>query len=313
MAIILPHGLPASAMLDVEGIEVRGDRRAGDRPLRIGLLNLMPDKPATELQFARLLGRGPRDVELVLTVPATYRPRNTPAPHLASFYRPWRQVARDGLDGLIVTGAPVERMPFAAVDYWSELCRILDWARERAAGSFFVCWAAQAALNRFHGVGKRALPEKRFGLFAHRVTAPQSPLAAGLPARFSVPVSRHTEAPFEDMPWRVGLVPVAVSAETGLCLVEDPANRAVYAFNHFEYDADTLAREYRRDLAAGETIRLPENYFPNDDPDATPVNSWRAAAAILFGNWLDMLDRPATEAAARSASRRAAQQPSVVV
>lgn len=304
MAIILPDGLPARRILRSEGIEVLDAPRIGVRPLRVGLVNLMPDKPATEIQFARLLGSGRRDVELVLTLPASHRPRNTAAGHLADFYRPWQEVAAQGLDGVIVTGAPVELLPFGAVDYWPELCRIFDWARKRATSSFYVCWAAQAALHRFHGVGKQVLPTKLFGLFDHRLTAADSSLARGLPVRFAVPVSRYTESSVEDIARQSGLTSVMASAESGLCLIEDEANRAVYSFNHFEYDADTLAREYRRDLAAGEAIPLPENYFPGGNTDRMPVNSWRAVAGILFQNWLRSLDRPATQTSPRSAGRQ---------
>ncbi|MGH6881769.1 homoserine O-succinyltransferase [Hypericibacter sp.] len=305
MAIILPDGLPASAILRAEGIEVLDAPRTGGRALRVGLVNLMPDKPVTETQFARLLGAGQRDVELVLVLPATHRPRNTPAGHLADFYRPWQAVAAQGLDGLIVTGAPVELLPFAAVDYWPELCPILDWARRHAKSSFYVCWAAQAALYRFRGVGKQTLPAKLFGLFDHRLTAAESSLAKGLPMRFAVPVSRYTESSVEDIARQSGLQPLMASAESGLCLIEDEGNRAVYAFNHFEYDADTLAREYRRDLAAGEAIPMPENYFPGNNPDGMPLNSWRAVARILFRNWLRSLERPAAEISPRSLRRQA--------
>lgn len=290
MAIILPDRLPAGERLGAEGIEVLLAPRSGEPPLRVGLLNLMPDKPTTEVQFARLLAGGRRDVELVLMQPVTHRARHTPAGHLADFYRPWSAIARAGLDGLIVTGAPVELMPFDEVDYWPELCRILAWARRRVESSFYVCWAAQAALHRFRGIGKQLLPAKRFGVFTHRITAPGSPLAEGLPARFPVPASRHTESFADEIHRNPGLVPVALSDEAGLCLVEDAENRAIYAFNHFEYDADTLAREYRRDLAAGEAIQLPQNYFPGDDPHAAPVNSWRPVAEKLFENWLGQLE-----------------------
>lgn len=290
MAIILPEGLPAGERLGAEGIEVLRAPQPGEPPLRVGLLNLMPDKPTTEIQFARMLAGGRRDVELVLMQPETHRARHTPAAHLADFYEPWSSVARAGLDGLIVTGAPVELMPFDEVDYWSELCRILAWARRRVESSYYVCWGAQAALHRFRGIGKQSLAEKRFGLFTHRITAPGSPLVAGLPARFAVPVSRHTESFPDEIHRAPGLVPVAVSDEAGVCLVEDAENRAIYAFDHFEYDADTLAREYRRDLAAGEAIGLPQNYFPGDDPLAAPVNSWRPVAAKLFENWLGQFD-----------------------
>jgi homoserine O-succinyltransferase/O-acetyltransferase len=291
MPIILPKGLPAGAVLADEGFEVRHAPRSDGRRLRIGLLNLMPDKLMTEIQFARLLGWGPREIELVLTVPATHQPRNTPTCHLGAFYQPWERVARQGLDGLIVTGAPVEQMPFEAVDYWPELCRILDWARGHVKSSYYVCWGAQAALYRFHGIGKRLLPAKLSGLYTHRIAAPASRLAAELPARFVVPVSRHTESCIGDDAGASGLVTVLESAESGRCLVEDAGNRAVHVFNHFEYDADTLAREYRRDLASGEAAHVPENYFPGNDPDATPIKSWHAAAATLFENWLRSLDR----------------------
>jgi homoserine O-succinyltransferase len=296
MSIILPDGLPAGAVLADEGFEVRRAPRSESRRLRIGLLNLMPDKLATEIQFARLLGWGPREIELVLTAPATHHSRNTPACHLGAFYRPWQSVAQQGLDGLIVTGAPVEQMPFEAVDYWPELCRILDWARAHVRSSYYVCWGAQAALYRFHGIGKRLLPAKLSGLYAHRIAAPLSRLAAGLPAGFVVPVSRHTESCIGA--GAAGLVTVLESAESGRCLVEDAGNRAVHVFNHFEYDADTLAREYRRDLAAGEAPNVPANYFPGNDPDATPIKSWHFAASKLFENWLRSLDRaPATRPA----------------
>jgi homoserine O-succinyltransferase len=299
MAIILPDGLPAGAVLADEGFEVRREPRSDGRCLRIGLLNLMPDKLATEIQFARLLASGRREVELVLTVPSTHQPRNTPAAHLGAFYQPWQRVTQQGLDGLIVTGAPVEQMPFEGVDYWPELCRILDWARGHAKGSYYVCWGAQAALYRFHGIGKRLLSAKLSGLYAHRVTAPQSRLAADLPARFVVPVSRHTESCIGDDAGASGLVTVLESAESGRCLVEDTGNRAVYVFNHFEYDADTLAREYRRDLAAGEAPHVPVNYFPGNDPDATPIKSWHFPAATLFENWLRSLERaPGSRSAA---------------
>lgn len=294
MPIQLPVELPAAAVLRAEGIEVRHERRPDRSPVRIGLLNLMPDKARTETQFARLLGRSHREVELLLIQPATHRCRTTPVGHLIGFYRPWEAVAREGLDGLIVTGAPVELMPFAKVDYWPELCRILDWARVWVRNTYYVCWAAQAALYRFHGVEKRKLPEKRFGVFGHRITALGSRLAAGLPARFAVPVSRHTESCLEEAR-PLGVVPVAVCEEAGTCIAEDARNRATYVFNHFEYDADTLAREYRRDLAAGEAIRLPRNYFPGDDTNAEPVNGWHGTAARLFENWLGLVDPAAVE------------------
>jgi homoserine O-succinyltransferase/O-acetyltransferase len=263
------------------------------RPLRVALLNLMPNKPATDAQFARLLRATGRPVELVRLVPGTCRPRNTSADYLARHYVRWPEVRNQRFDGLIVTGAPVETLAFEAVDYWRELTEIFDWARSHVRRSYFVCWAAQAALYHRHGVPKHALPDKAFGVFAQNVRAADSAYLRGFADGFPVPVSRHTEVREADLPASVGLRVLAASAETGVCLVEDAAARALYMFNHLEYDAETLDLEYRRDLQAQRPIAMPHNYYPADDPRCAPRDVWRSAAERLFRNWLDLIARDA--------------------
>ena len=294
MSIVLKQTMPAYRALRAEGLEVRAPgepphRTGRERPLRIAILNLMPEKPVTETQIARVLGETAHDIEPTFFLPASYRSKSTPARHIAAFYERWPSLRQRSFDGLIVTGAPLETLPFEAVTYWRELTEIMDWARTRVGQTYYICWAAQATLRHFHGVAKRALPEKMFGVFPQRVTAPDSPLMAGLPRDFPVPVSRHSEVAAADLPRERGLEILAGSAESGLCLVQDAPNRAVYMFNHLEYDADTLAREYRRDLAAGRPVPRPKHYFPGEDPTRTPAQAWRGSARIFFRNWLELV------------------------
>jgi homoserine O-succinyltransferase len=296
MSIALPLGLPARRTLISEGVDVlSGDelRRWGRRPLRLCLVNLMPNKVATETQIARLLGATPIPVELTLSVPDSYRTKSTSPDHMAAFYRPWSRVRDESFDGLIVTGAPVETLPFEKVTYWSELCAIFDWARDRGIAGFYICWAAQAALYRFHGVPKHLLPRKMFGVFRHRVAAADSRLLRGFGETVPVPVSRHTEVRAADLPAEAGLAVRADSPEAGLCLIEDRRNRAVYMFNHLEYDTGTLRDEFLRDRQAGKPIEVPRNYFPDDDPRQAPANTWRPYGHLLFANWLAELQRMA--------------------
>jgi homoserine O-succinyltransferase len=302
MSIVLPKGLPAQDTLAREGIDVR-DRDAADdrmRPgtLRIALLNLMPMKPVTETQFARLLGAGPYDVELTLLLPDGYMPKSVPAAYLHQFYRRWSEVREATFDGLIVTGAPVETLPFQEVAYWRQLARIFDWSQTHVAGSFHICWAAQAALHHFHGVPKHALARKAFGVYRHRVRNWGDPLMRGFGAELPIPVSRHTEVRAGDLPRGRGITVLAESPETGLALLADRPRHAYYMFNHLEYDGDTLAREYRRDVAAGKPVDLPANYFPDDDPTRDPPHTWRAAARLVFRNWLAELHGTHLRAAA---------------
>lgn len=302
MSIVLPKGLPAHDTLLQEGIDVRGqaDPFGWTRPgnLRIALLNLMPMKPVTETQFARLLGAGPYDVDLTLLLPDGYAPKTVPPAYLRRFYRRWSEVRDWTFDGLIVTGAPVETLPFHAVLYWNQLTEILDWTQTHVTNSFHICWAAQAALQHFHGVPKHPLPRKAFGVYRHRVRNWGVPLMRGFGAELPIPVSRHTEVRAGDLPRGRGLTVLADSPETGVALIADRPRRAYYMFNHLEYDADTLAREYRRDVALGKAIDLPANYFPENDSTCAPRNIWSASARLMFRNWLAELHGLSARAAA---------------
>ena len=295
MSISLPAGLPARRTLLAEGIEVldRDQLRAwGRRPLRVCLVNLMPNKPVTETQIARLLGATSIPVELTLCLPDGYRSRSTPAEHLAH-YRPWSSLRHEPFHALIVTGAPIEALPFQEVTYWPGLCAIFDWAQARAIAALYICWAAQAALYHRHGVPKHKLPRKMFGIFRQQVSNGGSPLLRGFSEEFPVPVSRHTEIRAADLPAEAGLTVLASSETAGLCLLGERDRRAVYMFNHLEYDAGTLRDEFLRDRQAGKPVDLPCGYFPNDDPERPPVNSWRPYGHLLFANWLGEIHRRA--------------------
>ena len=290
MPIKIPNDLPARPILEEEGVRIIRETdalRQDIRPLRVALLNLMPDKIRTETQIARLAGSTPLQVEMTLLKTGSYKSKNTPEPHLIAFYQTWEEVRHETFDGLIVTGAPIETMPFEEVDYWEELTAIFDWAQTNVFRSFYICWGAQAALHHFHGVPKYELDKKMFGVFRHHITKKNVSLLQGFNDEFSIPVSRHTEVRSADIPDKPGLHILAESADSGLCLMEDLPHRAVYMFNHLEYDADTLKTEYDRDVAAGEEIHLPKNYFPGDDPAQPPINQWRSYAHLLFWNWIN--------------------------
>ncbi len=289
MPIKIPNDLPARKTLEEEGVQVIKESdaiRQDIRPLRIALLNLMPDKIRTETQIARVVGSTPLQVEVTLLKTDSYKSKNVPERHLIDFYHTWGEVKDQKFDGLIVTGAPIETMPFEEVDYWDELTRIFDWTQTHVFRGFHLCWGAQAALRHFHGVPKYELNRKLFGIFRHHIIQQGSGLLRGFNDEFSIPVSRHTEVRREDIPDKPGLHILAESPESGLCLMEDLEHKAVYMFNHLEYDADTLQREYERDLATGAEIDMPKNYFPDDDPTQAPVNQWRAYAHLLFWNWI---------------------------
>ncbi len=306
MAILLPDGHPARWPLQAEGIAVgateklSGLSRGRRRPLRVLLLNLMPDKPVTERQLARLLAGTKHEVELCLAIPDGYRPKTADPGHIWAFYRPWSRLREQTFDGLLVTGAPVETLPFEAVTYWRELTRVFDWARANVPRSFYICWAAQAALNHFHGVPKRRLAEKRSGVFRHRVAVLGHPLFRGFGGHFLAPVSRHTEVRAEDLPAQGGPQVLAVSPDAGLCALQDRGGREIYMFNHLEYEADTLAREYRRDRERGDPVPLPSHYFPGDDPEKAPLATWSRYGRLLFRNWLDEIGQDVSRAAGRS-------------
>lgn len=292
MPIKIPDDLPARSTLEREGVMILGEAdavRQDIRPLRIGLLNLMPNKIRTETQIARLIGATPLQVELTLVRMSDHIPRNTSADHMLSFYRPWADVRDEYFDGFITTGAPVELLPFEEVSYWDELRRVFDWTQTHVHGSFNICWGAQAAVHHFHGVPKHALDKKAFGVFEHHNLAPASPYLRGFSDDFAIPVSRWTEVRREDLPEDHGITVLAESAEAGLCLLDDPRHRALHMFNHVEYDSTSLAEEYFRDRDAGKPIDVPKNYFPDDDPSATPQNRWRSHAHLLFGNWINQI------------------------
>jgi homoserine O-succinyltransferase/O-acetyltransferase len=292
MPIRIPNDLPARHTLDSEGVMVMTEATAARqdiRPLSIGLLNLMPNKIKTETQFARLIGATPLQVDLTLVKITGHTPKNTSAEHMLAFYEDWQDVRDQKFDGFIVTGAPVELLDFEDVTYWDELSRIYAWTQTHVQSTFNVCWGAQAALWHFHKVPKHALPKKRFGVYRHRNLKPNSPYLRGFSDDFSIPVSRWTENHRTDLPQDKGLEVLMESDEAGLCLINDPARRSLYMFNHIEYDTTSLADEYFRDKTAGKPIELPANYFPKNDPDLPPENRWRSHAHLLFGNWINEL------------------------
>ena len=294
MPIKVPAGLPAIDILDREGVMVMSEEtalRQDIRPLQIGLLNLMPLKIQTETQFARLIGAGPLQIELTLIRMTGHEPRNTAREHLEAFYRAFAEIEAEGrrFDGLIVTGAPIERLPFEAVTYWNELTRIFDWSVRHVHSVFGVCWGAQAMLHHFHGTPKHEMGAKLFGVYRHKVLDPASPYLRGFSDDFSVPVSRWTETRAEDLAPVPALRTLVASDEIGPCLVEEPAARRLYMLNHLEYDSDTLDAEYRRDLSAGVPIALPRDYYPADDPARPPLNRWRSHAHLLYGNWINRI------------------------
>ncbi|RPE71375.1 homoserine O-succinyltransferase [Pacificibacter maritimus] len=292
MPITLPETLPAFDVLSTEGVMVMGLGRAQTqeiRPLRIALLNLMPKKIQTENQFARLIGATPLQIDFQLIRMSEHQTKNTAAEHMEQFYRSFAEVKASGekFDGLIITGAPIEHLPFDDVTYWDELKQVFDWTQTHVHSTFGVCWGGMAMINYFHGVKKHILKDKAFGLFRQNNLAPASPYLRGFSDECYIPVSRWTEMRMSEIEAKPDLVPLLGSDETGPCLVQDPAHRALYIFNHFEYDTDTLHGELIRDKEAGKPILLPRNYYPNDDMTARPPNRWRSHAHLLYGNWIN--------------------------
>jgi homoserine O-succinyltransferase len=290
MPIKLPSTLPAFDLLRKEGVMVLDDEMAARqdiRPLRIGLLNLMPKKIQTENQFARLIGATPLQIELSLIRMSEHQTRNTAAEHMESFYRPFEDVRDEKFDGLIITGAPIEHLEFEDVTYWPELTQIMDWTQTNVHSTFGVCWGGMAMINHFHDVPKHILQSKIFGCYRHRNMDPASPYLRGFSDDFVIPVSRWTEMRQSEIDSKTGLKTLLGSDVAGPCLVEDPSHRALYIFNHFEYDSDTLKQEYDRDVASGTPIDVPVNYYPDDDPSRAPMNRWRSHAHLLYGNWIN--------------------------
>ena len=292
MPITLPATLPAYDVLRNEGVMVMAPDRAAHqdiRPLRIALLNLMPKKIQTENQFARLIGATPLQIDLSLIRMSEHQTKTTAAEHMATFYRPFAEVAASGdkFDGLIITGAPIEHLAFEDVTYWEELVQVMNWTQTHVQSTFGVCWGGMAMINHFHGLAKHQLEAKAFGCFRHRNVNPTSPYLRGFSDDFIIPVSRWTEMREAEIAAAPGLRTLLGSEEVGPCLVEDAAHRALYIFNHFEYDSDTLKQEYDRDTAAGTPINVPLNYYPDDDPTRKPLNRWRSHAHLLYGNWVN--------------------------
>ncbi|WP_120501310.1 homoserine O-succinyltransferase [Roseovarius sp. EL26] len=291
MPIKIPSNLPAYDVLSREGVMVMDEDQAARqdiRPLRIAMLNLMPKKIQTENQFARLIGATPLQIDLHLIRMSEHRTKNTAAEHMASFYRPFSEVlaSDEKFDGLIITGAPIEHLDFEAVTYWEELRQIFEWTQTHVHSTFGVCWGGMAMINHFHGVQKHMLPHKAFGCFKHRNMKPSSPLLRGFSDECVIPVSRWTEMRQDEIDAADGLNTLLYSDEVGPCLVSDRAHRALYIFNHFEYDSDTLKQEYDRDVANYTSINVPCNYYPDDDPTQPPQNRWRSHAHLLYGNWI---------------------------
>jgi len=290
MPIKLPENLPAFDVLTDEGVMVMSDDRAARqdiRPLRIGLLNLMPKKIQTENQFARLIGATPLQIELSLIRMSEHQTRNTAAEHMAEFYRPFSQMRDEKFDGLIITGAPIEHLPYPEVTYWQELAEVFEWTRTHVHSTFGVCWGGMAMLNHFYGIQKHMLAAKAFGCFRHNNLAPASPYLRGFSDDCVIPVSRWTEIKQADLDAHEALETLLSSEKTGPCLVQDRALNALYIFNHFEYDSGTLKEEYDRDVANGTPINVPDNYYPDDNPANPPQNRWRSHAHLLYGNWLN--------------------------
>ena len=290
MPIKIPANLPAHAVLNAEGVMVMDPSHADRqdiRPLRIALLNLMPLKIQTENQFARLIGATPLQIELTLLRMTSHQTKNTSSDHMEQFYKPFSAVQDEKFDGLIITGAPIEHLDFQDVTYWPEMVEVMNWTQSHVHATLGVCWGGMAMINYLHGVKKYELPQKAFGCFRHQNLDPSSPFLRGFSDDFVVPVSRWTEIKQDEISAAPGLKTLLGSSETGPCLVEDPAHRTLYLFNHFEYDSNTLKQEYDRDIANGTPINIPGHYYPGDDPSQTPLNRWRSHAHLLYGNWIN--------------------------
>ena len=290
MPIKVPNGLPAIQTLLEENIFVMTETRATTqdiRPLKIMLLNLMPTKIDTETQLSRLLGNTPLQVELTLVRTKSHESRNTPEEHMLAFYQEFDNVRSQNFDGLIITGAPVEHLPFEEVDYWQELCEIMEWSKTHVHSTFHICWGAQAGLYYHFGIGKQPLPEKMFGVFPHTRDYDKSILLRGFDEVFMVPHSRHTTVDRAQIEAEPQLRILASSEEAGVYAIATRNGRQIFITGHSEYDALTLEREYKRDVAAGKDIKVPKNYYPDDDPEKKPIVSWRSHANLLYCNWLN--------------------------
>ncbi|MCI8589164.1 MAG: homoserine O-succinyltransferase [Clostridiales bacterium] len=290
MPIKIPNGLPAIQTLHQENIFVIPETRAltqDIRPLKLLLLNLMPTKITTETQLARLLGNTPIQVELELLKTASHVSKNTSEEHMLTFYKTFDEIKENKFDGMIITGAPIEHLPFEQVEYWQELCQIMAWSKKNVTSTLHICWGAQAALYYHYGIEKIPLPEKMFGVFAHQVEHKGSMLFRGFDDTFMVPHSRHTTLNRADVEAVPALKILASSEEAGVYAIATEKGRQIFLTGHSEYDTDTLKREYERDKEAGLPTKLPVNYFPDNDPKKSPASTWRSSAHLLYSNWLN--------------------------
>ncbi len=290
MPIKIPNDLPAAKTLTEENIFIMTETRAitqDIRPLRILILNLMPKKIETETQLARLLGNSPLQVEPTLMHTSSHQSKNVAEEHLLAFYKTFKDVKDEYFDGMIITGAPVEMLPFEQVEYWDELCEIMEWSKTHVHSTMHICWASQAGLYYHYGINKHLMPKKVFGVFPHTVDYKQSILFRGFDDTFMVPQSRHTTFLREDLEKVSALKILSSSKQTGVYAVSTKNGRQIFITGHSEYDALTLQNEYLRDLSQGKEIAIPENYYPSDDPTKPPMVSWRGHAHLLFSNWLN--------------------------
>ncbi len=290
MPIKIPNELPAVKVLNSENIFVMTETRAitqDIRPLKLLILNLMPLKIDTETQLSRMLGNTPLQIEIELMKTSSHESKNTSAEHLLSFYKTFDEIKDRKFDGMIITGAPVEHMEFEEVDYWQELCEIMEWSKQNVTSTFHICWGAQAGLYYHYGIKKYPLEKKMFGVFAHKADYKKSILLRGFDDTFYVPHSRHTEVRREDIENHPELKILASSEEAGVYAVSAKQGRQIFITGHSEYDTDTLKKEYVRDKNLGLPIEVPKNYFPDDDDNLEPVSTWRAHANLLYTNWLN--------------------------
>ena len=290
MPIKIPDNLPAVKTLTEENIFVMTEKRAitqDIRPLKILLLNLMPKKIETETQLSRLLGNSPLQVDFEFIHTKSHQSKNTSAEHLFTFYKTFDDIKDKTFDGMIITGAPVELMPFEEVEYWDELCEIMEWTKTHVHSTFHICWGAQAGLYYHYGINKYPLDKKLFGIFPHIADYKRSILFRGFDDVFMVPQSRHTTIRREDVEACSSLKILASSEEAGVYAVATEGGKQIFITGHSEYDANTLKNEYLRDLGEGKPIEIPKNYFPEDDPTREPLVTWRSHANLLYSNWLN--------------------------
>lgn len=290
MPIRIPNNLPAKQILQDENIFVMDENRAMSqdiRPLQIAILNLMPLKEQTEAQLLRMLSNSPLQVEITLLSPMTHESKNTPLEHLSSFYTTFDKIKSRNFDGMIITGAPVENLPFEEVTYWDELKEIMEWTKHHVTSTFHICWGSQAGLYYHYGIEKLPLREKMHGVFKHTILDEKCPLVRGFDHEFMVPHSRHTTVSIDSINKTGDLILLSTSKEAGFYLAISKDQKQIFVSGHSEYDADSLKNEYIRDLGRGMNPKVPHRYFPDDDPTKEPESTWKSHAHLLYSNWLN--------------------------